>query len=124
MSGLTKTEQNSVYYLGCLVGCLLGGWIAEKIGRIKVMALGSVWGVVGASLQCSAMNPNWMICGKAARLCPQNTKAYANSTFGQRRWHWDAQRHCSSLGESMILELPARNGAFPTHVNFTVAHVF
>ena len=43
-----------MYYLGCLVGCLLGGWIAEKVGRIKVIALGSLWGVVGATLQCSA----------------------------------------------------------------------
>ncbi|KAL8723705.1 MAG: hypothetical protein Q9181_007214 [Wetmoreana brouardii] len=54
----------SVYYLGTLVGCLLGGWIGEKIGRIKVMALGAVWGVVGASLQTSAMNPDWMICAR------------------------------------------------------------
>ncbi|KAL8661718.1 MAG: hypothetical protein Q9202_005340 [Teloschistes flavicans] len=54
----------SVYYLGTLVGCLLGGWIGEKIGRIKVMALGAIWGVVGASLQTSAMNPDWMICAR------------------------------------------------------------
>jgi hypothetical protein len=43
---------------------MLGGWIAEKVGRIKVIALGSIWGVFGASLQCSAMNADWMICGK------------------------------------------------------------
>ncbi|KAL2050899.1 hypothetical protein ABVK25_008797 [Lepraria finkii] len=54
----------SVYYLGCLVGCLVGGWIAEKVGRIKVIALGSIWGVFGASLQCSAQNSNWMICAR------------------------------------------------------------
>lgn len=55
---------NSVYYLGCLVGCLLGGWIAEKVGRIKVIALGALWGVFGASLQCSAQNATWMICAR------------------------------------------------------------
>ncbi|MCJ1373893.1 hypothetical protein MMC20_005123 [Loxospora ochrophaea] len=54
----------SVYYLGCLVGCLLGGWIAEKVGRIKVIALGSLWGVVGATLQCSAQSSDWMICAR------------------------------------------------------------
>ncbi|KAI4200777.1 MAG: hypothetical protein LQ350_003685 [Teloschistes chrysophthalmus] len=54
----------SVYYLGTLVGCLLGGWIGEKVGRIKVMALGAIWGVIGASLQTSAMNPSWMICAR------------------------------------------------------------
>ena len=57
-------SQTSVYYLGTLVGCLVGGWVGEKVGRIKVIALGSVWGVVGASLQTSAMNADWMICGE------------------------------------------------------------
>jgi len=54
----------SVYYLGTLAGCLLGGWVGDKVGRIKTIAFGSVWAILGASLQCSAQNANWMICGK------------------------------------------------------------
>lgn len=54
----------SVYYLGTLFGCLHGGWIGDKIGRIKTIAIGSVWAIVGAALQCSAQNANWMICCK------------------------------------------------------------
>jgi len=57
----------SVYYLGTLFGCLLGGWAGDKIGRIKSIAFGSVWAILGASLQCSAQNANWMICGKFLR---------------------------------------------------------
>ena len=53
----------SVYYLGTLCGCLLGGATGDKIGRIKTIGLGAAWAVLGASLQCSAMNKNWMICG-------------------------------------------------------------
>jgi MFS family permease len=53
----------SVYYLGTLFGCLLGGWVGDRVGRIKTIALGAVWAIVGASLQCSAMNHDWMICG-------------------------------------------------------------
>lgn len=64
---MIDSTKVAVYYLGTLVGCMLGGWVGEKIGRIKVMALGSIWGVVGASLQTSAMNKEWMICGKT---CP------------------------------------------------------
>ncbi|RSL66486.1 hypothetical protein CEP54_003673 [Fusarium duplospermum] len=55
----------SVYYLGTLFGCLLGGWVGDKIGRIKTIALGSVWAIIGAALQCSAQNANWMICSRA-----------------------------------------------------------
>ncbi|MCJ1235526.1 hypothetical protein MMC14_003495 [Varicellaria rhodocarpa] len=54
----------SVYYLGTLIGCLIGGSFADKYGRIKTIALGAFWAVIGASLQCSAQNHNWMICAR------------------------------------------------------------
>jgi MFS family permease len=55
----------SVYYLGTLFGCLFGGWVGDKLGRIKTIAIGSVWAIVGAALQCSAQNHDWMICSRA-----------------------------------------------------------
>lgn len=58
----------SVYYLGTLVGALFGGWIGERIGRLKSIAVGSLWAIVGAALQCSAMNHQWIICGMS---CPR-----------------------------------------------------
>ncbi|KAI0421987.1 general substrate transporter [Xylaria grammica] len=51
----------SVYYLGTLVGCLAGGSIGDRFGRIKTIGIGAAWGVLGASLQTSAMNYHWMI---------------------------------------------------------------
>lgn len=54
----------SVYYLGTLVGCLGGGWLADKAGRIRGIAFGALVAIIGASLQCSAMNHNWMICAR------------------------------------------------------------
>lgn len=53
----------SVYYLGTLVGGLFGGWLGDRMGRIKSIAAGAIWAIIGASLQCSSMNHNWMICG-------------------------------------------------------------
>lgn len=54
----------SVYYLGTLVGCLVGGWLADRAGRIRGIAFGAFVAIIGASLQCSAMNHNWMICAR------------------------------------------------------------
>ncbi|KAK4618018.1 Sugar transporter STL1 [Fulvia fulva] len=34
-------------------------------GSIKTIALGAIWAILGAGLQCSAMNANWMICARA-----------------------------------------------------------
>lgn len=54
----------SIYYLGTLIGALAGGLIGEKIGRVRTIALGAAWGVIGATLQCSAQNHAWMICAR------------------------------------------------------------
>ncbi|KAK8076639.1 mfs monosaccharide protein [Apiospora phragmitis] len=54
----------SVYYLGTLCGCLFGGWIGDKLGRIRTIAVGAGWAIIGATLQCSAMNHDWMICAR------------------------------------------------------------
>ncbi|KAF7585600.1 hypothetical protein BBP40_010493 [Aspergillus hancockii] len=54
----------SVYYLGTLFGALLGGWTGDRIGRIKTIATGAIWATLGAALQCSAQNHNWMICSR------------------------------------------------------------
>lgn len=54
----------SVYYLGTLVGALFGGWFGDKQGRIRAIAMGSVWAILGASLQGSAQNHQWMICAR------------------------------------------------------------
>ncbi|KAL0260731.1 hypothetical protein SLS55_004421 [Diplodia seriata] len=55
----------AVYYLGTLFGALLGGWVGDRVGRIRTIALGAGWAVVGAALQCSAMDADWMICARA-----------------------------------------------------------
>lgn len=54
----------SVYYLGTLVGCLIGGSLGDRVGRIKSIGIAAVWGIIGASLQCSAQNATWMICAR------------------------------------------------------------
>jgi len=56
-----KSLQVSVYYLGTLVGCLIGGWVGDKIGRVRTIAFGAAWAILGAALQCSAQNHIWMI---------------------------------------------------------------
>lgn len=54
----------SVYYLGTLLGALLGGWFGDKQGRIRAIGLGAVWAIFGACLQGSAQNHAWMICAR------------------------------------------------------------
>ncbi|KAL6713719.1 hypothetical protein ACLMJK_008211 [Lecanora helva] len=53
----------AVYYLpGTLVGALFGGYIGDRFGRIKTIGIAPGWTIVGATLQCSSQNANWMIC--------------------------------------------------------------
>lgn len=55
----------AVYYLGTLFGAFLGGYCGDRQGRVKTIALGAIWAVLGACLQCSAQNHDWMICARA-----------------------------------------------------------
>ncbi|KAG8530204.1 uncharacterized protein KY384_004704 [Bacidia gigantensis] len=55
----------AVYYLpGTLVGAFLGGWFGDRYGRILTIAIASYWSIVGAILQCSSQNANWMFCAR------------------------------------------------------------
>lgn len=54
----------SIYYFGTLLGCLMGGVLGDRIGRIKTMLVGSIWVLIGATLQCSAQNIAWMLCAR------------------------------------------------------------
>lgn len=54
----------ALYYVGTLVGALLGGWIGDKIGRIKTVVVGCMFAVFGAALQTGAQNVAWMICAR------------------------------------------------------------
>ena len=48
----------AVYYLGTLVGALGGGKFSDQYGKIKSIALGAAWAVLGASLQAFASAHN------------------------------------------------------------------
>lgn len=49
---------------GTLVGALWGGWMGDRFGRIATIGFASVWAIVGATLQCSSQDANWMFCAR------------------------------------------------------------
>ncbi|MCJ1388665.1 hypothetical protein MMC18_001514 [Xylographa bjoerkii] len=56
---------NAVYYLpGTLFGAFLGGWVGDRYGRIKTIALAALWATIGAAIQCSAQDFKWMMCAR------------------------------------------------------------
>ncbi|TQS32716.1 hypothetical protein Golomagni_06960, partial [Golovinomyces magnicellulatus] len=55
----------AVYYLpGTLVGCLFGGWLGDKYGRITTIGLACIWCIFAAALQSAAQNANMMFCAR------------------------------------------------------------
>ncbi|KAJ9616391.1 hypothetical protein H2200_000109 [Cladophialophora chaetospira] len=54
----------AIYYLGTLIGALMGGAVSDKIGRNKAIIFGAIWGIFGTSLQSAAKNSNWMLCAR------------------------------------------------------------
>ncbi|KAI5451059.1 hypothetical protein NCC49_002547 [Naganishia albida] len=55
----------AVYYLpGTLLGAFIGGWLGDKFGRVRTIAIGSAWTIFGAVMQTSAQNSDWMFCAR------------------------------------------------------------
>lgn len=51
----------SVYYLGTLAGCILGGALGDRLGRKKALWIGCLWIMLGAPLQSAATDRSWFI---------------------------------------------------------------
>ncbi|KIX95896.1 uncharacterized protein Z520_08151 [Fonsecaea multimorphosa CBS 102226] len=54
----------AIYYLGTLLGALMGGALSDKIGRRKAIFFGCLWGIFGQSMQSAAQNAPWMLCAR------------------------------------------------------------
>ena len=46
----------SIYYLGAIVGCFAGGWLADRIGRINGTFVASFFAMVGGALQSATQS--------------------------------------------------------------------
>ncbi|KAB8219372.1 general substrate transporter [Aspergillus novoparasiticus] len=53
-----------IYYLGCIFGCFVGGWLADRIGRNNGLLFGSVFALVGGALQASIQSSDFMIIAR------------------------------------------------------------
>ncbi|KAI1622833.1 low-affinity glucose transporter HXT3 [Exophiala viscosa] len=54
----------SIWFLGFLIGALFVGSYADKIGRLKTIEIGCIWGIVGAVLQAAAQNVGMMMVAR------------------------------------------------------------
>uniref|UniRef100_A0A060TCU3 ARAD1D41998p n=1 Tax=Blastobotrys adeninivorans TaxID=409370 RepID=A0A060TCU3_BLAAD len=54
----------AIYYFGTLWGAVLGGHVGDWWGRVNAVRIGCVWVMLGAALQASAQNTNWMLCAR------------------------------------------------------------
>ncbi|KAL9632737.1 MAG: hypothetical protein Q9204_003672 [Flavoplaca sp. TL-2023a] len=54
----------SVYYGGTLIGALIAGSLADRMGRIKAVVFGCLWALLGAVFQASAYNITWICFGQ------------------------------------------------------------
>ncbi|KAI8069224.1 general substrate transporter [Gongronella butleri] len=51
----------AVYYCGTLVGALMGGWLGDRIGRVRTVLVGCAFAIFGAVMQTCAQNLPWFM---------------------------------------------------------------
>ncbi|GAB7365081.1 hypothetical protein MBLNU230_g6172t1 [Neophaeotheca triangularis] len=62
-----STKQGGLaatYYFGAIFGALSGGWVADKIGRKKGVAIGAVFCILGSALMAGSVNSDMFICAR------------------------------------------------------------
>ncbi|KAK3617555.1 hypothetical protein LTR56_025210 [Elasticomyces elasticus] len=65
MDGLVRVDNPLVQgglLPGTLVGAFWDGWLGARYGRVTTIGIAALQAIVGATLQCSAQNANWMFC--------------------------------------------------------------
>lgn len=54
----------AVYYFGAMFGCFAGGRLADRSGRKLAIIVGSLFAIVGGSLQAGAQNSDMILCAR------------------------------------------------------------
>jgi MFS family permease len=54
----------SIYYLGAIFGCFAGGWLADRIGRINGLFIGSLFALVGGALQAATQSSDFILVAR------------------------------------------------------------
>ncbi|KAF7185474.1 Sugar transporter STL1 [Pseudocercospora fuligena] len=52
------------YYLGAIVGCFLGGWLADRIGRVNGLFYGAMFALVGGALQAATQSATFILVAR------------------------------------------------------------
>lgn len=52
------------YYLGAIVGCFVGGWAADRIGRVNGLFYGSLFALVGGALQAATQSATFILVAR------------------------------------------------------------
>lgn len=48
--------SNGVFFAGGTLGCVLGGWLADKLGRVNGFRVAATVGIIGAAVQTGTIN--------------------------------------------------------------------
>src|SRR5690349_11513699 len=54
----------SIYYLGAIVGAFVGGWIADRTGRINGLVLAAAFALVGGALQAATQSSDFILISR------------------------------------------------------------
>lgn len=56
--------SNGVFFAGGTLGCLLGGWLGDKLGRVNGFRAAATVGIIGAAIQTGATNQAMWLVGR------------------------------------------------------------
>lgn len=56
--------SNGVFFAGGTIGCIIGGWLGDKLGRVNGFRVAATVGIIGAAIQTGAANQAMYLVGR------------------------------------------------------------
>jgi MFS family permease len=83
-----EADLSLQYYLGAIVGCFVGGWAADRIGRINGLFYAAIFALVGGALQAATQGSDFILVarvvtglGTGGKLSPFSNGQTSSSTY-------------------------------------------
>ncbi|BFZ59959.1 hypothetical protein YB2330_000981 [Saitoella coloradoensis] len=54
----------AIYYLGAIIGCFGGGWMADRIGRIDATFYAAIFSTIGGALQAASISSDMILVSR------------------------------------------------------------
>lgn len=99
----------SIYYLGAIVGCFVGGWAADRIGRINGLFYAAFFALIGGALQAATQSADFILVARVVTGLGTGGMVSSLLRLNLYRLTWDDHPALTGITPVLISEVSSAN---------------